>query len=156
MPPCAAPCSPLRQPTGVVKTVCRGPAMLVLWRNDEAGVLHTEWAENTPLENRPERAAFDSRDQESKQVRRSPVIHRASRLVNQRQTGESPNPVVGSHIAVDIAAERFAISSRDGTSMKASVGQAGSMGEQVFERNGVGAVLRFVQRTVRRLQDAHL
>jgi hypothetical protein len=80
-----------------------------------------EWAENTPLEDGAQRAAFDSRDQESKQVRRPPVVHRASRLVNQGQIGESPNPVVRSNIAVDIAAERFPISPPDGTSMKVCI-----------------------------------
>src|SRR5262249_12504550 len=81
--PRAAPCSPLGQSAGVVKTVCGRPTMLILRRNDEAGVLHAERAEDAPLQNGSERTAFDSSDQEPQQVRRSPVVHRASRLVDQ-------------------------------------------------------------------------
>src|SRR5262245_36955696 len=99
--------------------------MLLLSWNNEPGVLHAEWAENPPLQNTAQRTAFDSRDQESQQVRGSPVVHRVSRLVNQRQTGESPNPVVGSNVALDIVAQRFPVRLPEGASLKVRIRQAG-------------------------------
>ncbi len=89
-------------PLGVEPAEARAASSL-LSRNDETRVAHAQRPEDAPLEDHAERCIFETRDEEAEQVGRQSVMKASPRLIDQRQGGESCDPLIGAEGVVDRA-----------------------------------------------------
>ena len=72
----------------------------------------------------PSGASFEPRDEESEQVGRQSVMKASPRLIDQRQGGESCDPLIGAEGIVHRRSEGFGAGASDRATMKLAVGEA--------------------------------
>ena len=104
----------------------------------------------------PSGASSMPRDEQAKQIGRVAIVQCGAGLVDQRQGGKSCDPIVGRHLAVDIAAKRLCVGLRDGTGMLGPIGEARAVRQQVLKGNRPFGRDSLVERPRGRAQDAHV
>src|SRR4029450_13510738 len=130
------------------------PPDLLLSRNDETRGAHAEGREDALLEDLAERDTFDPRDDEAKQVVRLSVMKTGPPLIDQRQRGESCDPLIRAEGVVDLPSEGVGAGARDRTTMKLAIGEPSAVSQEGAERDRPLHRVRLVQRTIRIAQDA--
>ena len=151
-----APPSPLGQPTPLVEAVELRAPEASIGGNGEARVGHAEWAEQPPPHHLAQRRILHPRHQQTQQIGAGAVVERRPRLGDQGKSGQSGDPVVGRHLAVDLATERVRVGTSERTSAEGGVGEAGAVRQQILERDRPLGGIGRVQRPVRITQHAHV
>lgn len=109
--------------------------MPLVARHREVGIGHAQQIEDPFPQDSPERLSLDPRQKEAEHVRRYAVVKCRSRLIDERQRGESGHPLVRRQCVLDGRPERRGVLRADGTAMELAVREPGAVREQIAERD---------------------
>src|SRR5688572_26034928 len=108
---------------GVEATQPGAPASFVA-QHREPRIAHPEWREDAALEDLPQRCAVETRDEKAEQVGRDAIVKAVARVIDQRQCGETANPLVWRQRVVDLRTKRLQRRGADRPTMEVAIGQS--------------------------------